>query len=611
MKASDYIIKFIEEQGVKHIFGITGGAAVHLFQSIADNPNIDYVCPQHEQAAAMMADAYSRVTKNLGVAIATSGPGATNLITGICCSHFDSIPTLFITGQVFTGRLKKDRKVRQFGFQETDIVNCVKHITKYAVQILNPDMIKYELQKAVYTAKEGRKGAVLLDIPDDIQRAEIDLDYIPSFKPIPEQDCYPALRDLKKDIEEIVKLILESTRPVVIFGTGINDRKEAIEFARLSNIPILPTWGMIDLLPSDDPLVVGTFGQNASRYGNFALQNADLIISIGSRLDPHHIGSVVGGFGREAKKVIVDIDRGELDKLPFKAYKTIHPIIVGEGFKPINIDSKYFFKKINKLLEDLTVLPNFNDWHITIQKWKKKYPMIYEEESKGDYVNPYFFINELSKYLKEGEKVVADTGESLCVTMNTLKVKANQQIFSDFNNTAMGYALPASIGACFANGKKRVICITGDGGMQMNIQELATIAKHNLPIKIFVFNNRGYNMVKKTQDQWLDSNYEATSADHIGTPNFSSIARSYGISAEDINVNTKISEILTKVFKIQGSYLVNINISPKPQFFITKYGSPLEDMEPLLPWDELKEQMIIEPLRRKNGNKSTEEISKN
>lgn len=582
MKLSDYITKFIEQQGVKHVFGITGGAIAHVFDSISKNPNVNYVCNQHEQASAMAADAYSRVSANLGVAIATSGPGATNLVTGICCSYYDSIPSLFITGQVSTFRSSEKTKTRQLGFQETDIVNMVKPITKYAVLLKNPNEIRFELEKAVYIAKSGRPGPVLIDVPDNLQREDINPDKIPYF--VPEKIEHDKSR-LGRQVGKTIDLISSAKRPVLVLGTGIrssNSIESARELADKLKFPVLLTWGAMDFFPHDYPLLVGGFGLMGTRYGNFTVQNSDLVLSIGSRLDTHATGSTVTDFARDAKKIVVDIDESELNK--FNKW----------GLKidlPIQADAGDFLEILNR--KNIKTY-NFSAWFEEINFWKEKYPMClpeYYKQKKN--VNSYVFLKKLSKQLKEGDIIIADTGESLPQSMNTLELKTGQRLFSAFNNTPMGYALPASIGASFASPLEKIVCITGDGGFQVNIQELATIAKHKLPIKIFIFNNQGYNMIKTTQDQWLNSDYQASSVEKgLVFPDFVKISRAYEIPSVSIKNNKQIEKKLGEILNSDGPFLCNLETDSKPNFLTTKFGKPLEDLSPLLSREEFESNMI-------------------
>jgi len=587
MKLSDYVAHFLAEQGIKHVFLITGSAAVHLIDSIAKNPDIDYVCTQHEQAAAMAAEAYSRITENLGAALSTSGPGATNLITGVCCAYFDSIPAIFITGQVPRSQMKRGYAVRQLGFQETDVVSMFESTTKYAVLVDDPQSIKYELEKATYLARTGRPGPVLLDIPDDVQRAEINPDELKSF--VPEEA--PGLNKPGWDIKRVLELIAESKRPVVIFGGGIKSSKaqaKAVAFAEKLGFPVALTWAAMDILPYNHPLVVGGFGVSSVRWGNFAVQNSDLILTIGTRLDTHEAGDKLKTFAREAKKIVLDIDKGELDK-----YK-------GRGMNVdimINADAGDFFDQINDKLDGISQ-QDITGWTEKIKEWKNKYPVCppqyFEQKEK---VNPYVFMDCLSEASSEGDVIITDAGATLTWTMQAYKVKKNQKLFSAFNHSPMGYALPASIGAHYADGKNTVICIIGDGGIQMNIQELATIARHKLPIKIFLIDNRGYAIIRQTQETWLDSRYEASSLEGgLALPDFINIARAYGIGTEVIDNHAELRGKLSKILASHDAVLCTVNLRPDEK--ITPklaFGRPIEELTPPLDRKEFLENMLIEP----------------
>lgn len=579
MKLSDYVASFLAEQGVRHVFLITGGAAVHLVDSIGRNPDIDYICVQHEQAGAMAAEAYSRVTQNLGVALATSGPGATNLVTGVCCAYFDSIPTLFITGQVPQSQLKRDYLVRQLGFQETDVVSMFKSITKSAVLVDSPERIKYFLEQAVYLAKSGRPGPVLLDIPDDIQRAEVEPDQLESFTP---------KEEAKKGVpvEDVLVLLQRSKRPVVILGGGVKLAKaqdSAREFVEGLEFPVALTWAGMDLFPSKHPLVIGGFGVSSPRSGNFAVQNSDLILAVGTRLDTHETGDKLSTFAREAKKIVVDVDRGELDKYRRRGMETDITITA---------DAKDFFNAINDKLD----IPrqDISDWMSRIAGWKGKYPICLREYYTQEQVNPYVFMHYLSDASSKGDILITDAGSTLTWTMQGLRVKEGQRLFSAFNHSPMGYALPASIGAAFADTVNTVICITGDGGMQINIQELATIARHKLPIKIFLLDNRGYGIIRQTQDTWLDSRYEASSEEGgLALPDFIEIARAYGMQTETINNHRELRVKIRKVLHAKGAVLCSVAIYPDakitPKLTI---GRPIEDSAPLLSREEFLENML-------------------
>ncbi len=487
MKLSDYVASFLAELGIKHVFVIIGGASAHLIDSIAKTPGIEYICPQHEQAGAMAADAYARVTGKLGVAIATSGPGATNMLTGVCCSFYDSIPTLYITGQVSTFRSKGNAGIRQLGFQETDVTAIFKPITKYAVKINNPQDIRYELEKAVHIAYSGRPGPVLMDIPDNLQRIEVQPKLLKSYVPKDDKNNSHAL---DSQVVKCIDLLRQAKRPVVILGWGVHlsgAEKEALKFVEKSKLPVAPTWGLRYLLPAIHPQLIGAFGTHGTRYGNFAVQNSDLILSIGARLDTRQAGSPHWTFARGAKKIVVDIDPTELKK--FKKLE------MGVDLE-INWDAKDFLEVLNRKIIGVK-LPQISAWQKKIADWKEKFPVFRKEYFKDSDVNPYVFIKMFSDEVLTNNIIFADTGCSLAWLLQAFEFKKGQKLFSAFNNTPMGYALPASIGASFAINKKSIICVTGDGGLQMNIQELITVVKHNLPIKIFLFNNHDRNQREK------------------------------------------------------------------------------------------------------------------
>ena len=586
MKLSDYIADFLVRKGVKHTFGITGGTIVHVIDSIFKNPNIEHICNHHEQAAAIAAEAYSRITRNIGVGIATSGPGATNLLTGVCCAYYDSIPTIFLTGQVPTSQLKKHRKVRQMGFQETDIVSIFKSVTKYSALIDDPKRIRYELEKAFYFATEGRPGPVLLDICDDVQRAEITPINFKSFVP----DSVPKdTARLKQQVAECVRLIRDAKRPILILGGGIKLAKaeaQTYELVDSLQFPVLLTWGAMDMFPDDHPLSVRDFGVSANRAGNFTVQNSDLVLSIGARLDSHEVGSKASTFAREAKKIVVDIDESELKK--YAEY----------GMKidlPINSNITDFYNII--LTKDIQTW-DISDWTEKIRKWKEKYPICPEEHFElKDYINPYIFMAMLSNESREGDIIITDAGGNLTWTMQGFKVKKDQKLFSAFNNSPMGYSLPASIGACTASSKP-VTCIIGDGGIMMNIQELSTIAKYNLPIKIFIINNQGYGIIKQTQDTWLESRYFASNFEFgLKFPNFKKIAEACGLKAETIRNHSEISEKIRRVFNTDGPILCDVKIKPDSKIVPKlEFGRPIEDSSPLLGRKEFFENMIVRPL---------------
>jgi acetolactate synthase I/II/III large subunit len=588
MKLSDYVAQFLAEKGIRHSFAIAGGACLHLIDSIAARSDISYICPHHEQAAAMAADAYSRVTGRPGVAISTSGPGATNLITGICCAYYDSVPVLFITGQVATFRLKLDTGVRQFGFQETDIVGMCRSVTKYAVMVEDPQKIRYELEKAVAMATSGRPGPVLVDIPDDLQRQEINPSRLVGYTP-------PAATESSANhgvqAREALALLRQSRRPIVILGWGIhlaNAAGEAASFLERSGLPVVPTWGAIDLVAKTPRNFVGTFGLHGTRYGNFAVQNADCILAIGTRLDTHETGSPLSSFAREARKIIVDIDRTELDK--FSRFGMAVDL-------PVQADARDFLRSL--LLElPHGDMPEISPWYRQISQWQQEFEICLPANFAQPKPNPYAVIKTLSRSAPADATIAIDTGCVVAWFMQAWDPRPGQRVFSALNNTPMGYALPGAIGASLALDCKPVLCLIGDGGLMMNIQELATVMHHSLPVKIIVFNNRGYSMIQQTQDQWLGSRYHASSKDGgLSFPDFVEVARAHGIPAARIDTSATMSEVITRALSHDGPFLCDICIDPTerviPQVI---YGRPIEDAGPLLSREVFLRNMLVKPL---------------
>jgi acetolactate synthase-1/2/3 large subunit len=589
MKTSDYVAQFLADQGIADAFVLTGGCIVHIIDSIARGGRMRYVPVQHEQAGAMAADAYARVTGNLGVALTTSGPGATNLLTGVCCSYYDSIPVLFITGQVPTSQLKRDSQSRQVGFQETDVVSIFQPVTKYAKLIDDARMIRYELEKAVYLARSGRPGPVLLDICDDVQRAQINPDELESFHPPAAQQ---ADSSWKQKVNQVIDLINQSARPVIMFGGGIR-LAGAVDLARRfvesSRLPFTLTWAAMDYLPHDNDLYVGGFGVTSGRPGNFAVQNADLVVAIGTRLDTHEAGSNLKTFAREAKKVVVDIDPAEQEKY---APRGMHVDAL------VTADARDFLAALVSRRDEL-VLRDRSAWLGHVRGWKEKYPICTETHRRQpERVNPYVFMEELSRQAADDALIVTDCGSNLIWTMQGFSVRGNQRVMSAFNHSPMGYSLPASMGAALAAQGKQTVCITGDGGLQINIQEFATIHRHRIDVKIFVMNNHGHGIIQGTQDNWLDGRHHAANPKFgLPDPDCERVAQAYGIPTECIDSHDELAEKISRVLRMPGPVLCNVNLLPGPQIAPKLlYGRPIEDSDPLLPRDEFRANMLVKPI---------------
>ena len=590
MNLSDYILNFLKNKKVDNVFTITGGAICFLMDAFSRNKKINYTSVAHEQAAAMMADSYSRFGPNFSATMVTSGPGATNLLTGIACSWFDSIPSLHICGQVNRYELsshdKSTKKVRQVGFQETDIVSIAKPITKFAYQLKNENEIRYILEKAYYISQNGRPGPVLIDIPMDLQRKIINPNKLKSFKP---KKINIDNKKLSKQILEIIFFLKKSKRPVIILGGGIRisrTSKELQKFLRKFNIPIVTTWSGVDAINHDNKNYIGNIGVYGSRAANFVIQNSDFVLSLGSRLDTRITGGVPKNFAREAVIASVDIDKDELNKERGLKIK----IKINESL----LDFFNVFKKKSKGLK----IQN-PDWTLKSMLWKKKYPIVLDHyRTQKKFVNPYFFMERLSKYLSKDDVVVADDGAHLTWAIQSLKVLKQQRLFSAFGNSPMGYAFPAAIGASIALNKKKIICIDGDGSIQINIQELQTLASNKLPIKIIVINNEGYGIIKQFQELYLQKRHEAVdSKKGVTNPNFSKVAKAYGINYSEIKKNSNVDKILKKTIRSKKAEFINVFIRPD-QKIIPKlaFGSPLEDLSPPLPRKEFLNNMIIETI---------------
>jgi acetolactate synthase-1/2/3 large subunit len=586
VKLSDYVAGFLAGQGIRHVFAVSGGASIHLIQSLADTEGTSFICPQHEQAGAMAADTYARVTGHMSSAVSTSGPGATNMLTGVCCAYYDSVPVMYITGQVATFRLKHDAGVRQLGFQETDTVDIFRPVTKYATRIDQPERICYELGKATYLANSDRPGPVLIDIPDDLFRAQVDPDTMESFvPPVPDVQISDPL---DAAIARCIRLINQAERPVVIMGWGVRlakAEKEALALVDRLGFPVTPTWALRDLFPADHPSLVGAFGTHGTRAGNFAVQNADLVLVVGARLDTREAGTPASDFARGAKKIVVDIDPSELAKfqrlglnvdllIPTDAGEFLRAILLrGEALEPRDVSA----------------------WVHRVAQWKANYPVCLPEYNDELEVNPYVFVKALSDETAEGDVFVVDTGSAVAWMMQGMDFKPGQRLIHDFNNTAMGYALPGSIGASLALDKRRVICVSGDGSLQMNIQELATVIRHQLPIKIFLINNHGHSMIQQTQEQWLGGRHLASTVEGgLAFPDWVRVAEAYDFNTITIDSNAGINAGIRAALDAPGPVFCNVEISSRhrvlPQ---VKFGRPIEDSEPLLNREEFFANMIV------------------
>jgi acetolactate synthase-1/2/3 large subunit len=584
MKLSDYVIDFIVKQGVFHIFEFIGGAITHLIDSTIDRDDIQCISVHHEQAGAFAAEAYARINGKLGVAMATSGPGALNMLTGIGSCYFDSVPCLFITGQVNTYEYKFDRPVRQIGFQETDIVSIVKPLVKYAELVIDAGKIRYHLEKAVYLAQTGRPGPVLLDIPMNIQRVQIDHDVIEGFIGSDEHRRLEKTRPSCDEavLSEVIKLFGKAQRPVILAGGGIRTAHATEHFRAFvdkTGIPVVCSLMGLDALPSDHPCNFGLIGAYGNRYSNLTLANCDLLSVLGSRLDSRQTGTRPDTFARAARKIHVDIDRNELNA----------KVSVDLA---IQSDVAVFLSALNERLDDYRK-PDLSPWYAAIERYRAKYPTRSNETGSAA-IDPNLFMEWLSGHCGNDDVICLDVGQNQMWAAQSFRLKEGQRMLISGGMGAMGFALPAALGAAKAAPGKRVVVISGDGGIQVNIQELDTIINNRLPIKIIILNNGCLGMVRQFQDLYFGGRRQSTVIGY-GCPDLVKIAAAYGLTATSISSLDDADAVLEKFLATEGPSLLEVKLARStwvnPKLVVNR---PIEDMSPHLDREELKEEMLIE-----------------
>lgn len=563
MKLSDYVAQFLARH-VQHVYCVSGSASLHLIHSIAETPGIDYVCPQHEQAGAFAADAYARFRGGIGCVVTTSGPGATNLATGIAAAFQDSIPVLYITGQVPTARLKGTTGVRALGFQETEIVKIVEPITKHAVMVSDPRRIRVELERALHFATSGRPGPVLLDIPDDVQRADIEPSELPPYLP-------PVERAVGFNVARPLRALLEAERPVIVLGAGVHAaRAEAAarDLVEALGAPVALTWGGLDLLPHDHPLNVGGFGTHGTRAANLAVQNADFVLAIGARLDTKATGAPAASFARGARRFAVDVDPAELGKFAS----------LGLEVAGIQADAGAFIRALDGAAPAL----QYAAWRSCIAEWKRLYPAVPAGAAEAVDVDPYHLVRRLGAAMRADDVLVADTGYTVCWLAQAFPFRG-QRFLHAFGFTPMGWGLPGAIGAVQA-GAPRAVLVTGDGSFQMSAAELATIARHRLPVKIVLLNNGGHGMCRQTQRRWLGGKYFSTSVEGgLGFPDFVKLAKAHGIPAAVIGLRGEIDFALRQLFATDGPGLLEVAIPAEAELaHQVPFGKALDEAEPVI-----------------------------
>jgi acetolactate synthase-1/2/3 large subunit len=590
MKLSDYVIELIADSGVKHVFMLPGGGAMHLNDSLGNSKRLKFICNLHEQACAVAADAYSQYTNNIGVCLVTTGPGSTNTITGVAAAWMDSIPILVISGQVKRIDSARGKGVRQMGFQEIDIVSIVSSITKYAVTVIDPQEIRYHMEKALWLARNGRPGPCWIDIPLDVQAAQIDPEKLKVFDPEKEgliQECNRQW--LSEKVKETLQLLKLSSRPVILAGNGIRLAKAHKDFllaARKLNVPVLTTWKALDFLPEDDPLFIGRPGLVAQRAANLAQQKSDWLLMLGARMDLGQTAYMHKYLAPNAKKIMVNIDENEIKKMQTR-------IDI-----PMPIDVGIFIREILLQLKDFRLDNNqWDDWWKQCRAWKIKYQVVLPEYWEyEDGVSIYALTEAIAETIQPGDLFApGSSGAAGEVTMQCFKAKQGVQVFNSEGLGSMGFGIAAALGGCVASGGKRTVCVEGDGGFAMNTQELETIRRLKLPIKFFVLDNQGYASIRATQKTYFESRFYASSKEGgLTLPDIKKISQAHGISYIEMNSSKDIKSVTAKVFETDGAIICRVKVSPRqitaPRVTsrLLKDGSmetaPMEQM-----WPELNE----------------------
>lgn len=596
MKLSDYVMQFLAREGVRHVFMVPGGGAMHLVDSLGHCDGLEFICNLHEQACAVAAEAYARVTNTLGVALVTTGPGGTNAVTGVAAAWLDSTPTLFISGQVKRADLKGESGVRQLGVQEIDIVSIVQSITKYAVTVTDPLTICVHLEKAMHEARSGRPGPVWVDIPLDVQAAEIDAETLPRWEI--ERAAESPGEGVNVQASQIIELLNSSQRPVILAGNGIRLAGAQEDFLRLVDllgIPVLTTRLGVDLLASAHDLCFGMPGSIAPRGANFTLQNADWLLILGARLDMALVAYAPERLARAAKKIMVNIDPAEIRKVE----SSIH--------MPVCADAKALIAAVREQAVQL-VPRDRTPWIARCRDWKTRYPFVLPEhyEALGG-VSLYAFSDALSDVLGSDAVILpgsaGNTGE---LFLTAFRVKAGQRVFHNKGTGAMGLAQPAAIGACVASGGRSTICIDGDGGFQMNIQELETVRRLGLPIVFFVVNNKGYASIRASQGGYFGRLTGADDTSGLTLPDVMAVAAAFGLNTARIVDQRDLRGQIERILAMSRPLVCEVVAIPDepraPRVASVKLpdgsmvSKPLEDMWPYLDREEFLANMMIDPV---------------
>ena len=598
VKISDFIAQFLVEQGIKYNFTVPGGGAMHLNSTLGHQKGLTNIFVQHEQAAAIAAEGYYRMSNELPLVCCTTGPGGTNTLTGVLGAWLDSVPMLVISGQVKWSTTVRSTglAMRSYGDQDFDITKVVAPMTKYAEMIIRPETVKYHIQKAIYLATHGRPGPVWLDIPLNIQWGYIDTDELFDFDPVELENSNPR-KTSGKTLDLIIEKIKAAKRPVIYSGVELRTNGAYESFKKMVaklNVPVVTSFDGIDIMEQDDPLYAGRAGDIADRAGNWAVQNSDFLFVVGSRLGIRQVSYATETWAREAFVTMVYPD----------ALETTKPNIHVE--LPVRADLKEFCDSMCDKVE--SPLEAKTDWISTCKKWMKDYPVVTPERhnKQTELANVYWLIDQFNNYTHENTPIVTGNGSAAVVTGSALFIKKGQRYLYNTGCASMGWGLPSSIGACFANDKKETYCITGDGSIQMNLQELQTLVFHKLPIKILLINNGGYHSMRQTQRNLfgdVSSVGVGPESGDLSFPSMEKIAGAYGIPYLSARKNEELPDVLKSFTEIEGYAMCEVFVDsaqgfePKPSAMKLPDGSlvspPLEDLAPFLDRDELRKIMII------------------
>ncbi len=604
MRLADYCMQFLADRGVQHVFLVTGGGAMHLNDALGREPRIQYVCNHHEQAAAMAAEGYARVTGKPGIVSVTSGPGGVNALNGVFGAFTDSCPMIVLSGQMKRETLLATHgllgRLRQLGDQEVDIVGMVHTITKSAVLLTDPQRVRYELERAWHLCQSGRPGPCWIDIPVDVQAADVEPDSLEGYRPQQPLGVL-AHHDVTRLAETVLSKIGAAERPVILAGTGVRIAGATEVFRRVVaklGIPVATAWTH-DVIETSDPCSCGKAGSIGNRPGNFTVQNSDLVLVIGSRLNIRQVSYNWENFAHHAEKIIVDIDPEELAK------PMVRPDL------PICADAKDFLESLESAIDAHGFdRSRHASWLAWCRDRVARYPVFdpVRQASRSGAINPYHFARELFSVLAEDDVLVCGDATACIVTFQSSVIRAQTRLFSNSGSASMGYDLPAAIGAAVARGGKRVICLAGDGSLQMNIQELQTVRHHGFPIKLFVLNNGGYLSIRQTQTAFFGLAVGAGAESGVSCPDFVRVAEAYGLPASRLS-EPNFTPDLSAILAAPGPHLCEVMLDPA-QGFEPKLSSrrlpdgrmvssPLEDMAPFLDRDELDENRLAPVSGRK------------